>query len=382
MSWPLDLLSALLKFIKTKLALNRLKSQNATVAKVFRDVANTHPNKTALLWEDEAWTFKQLDEYSNRVANFLENEGYKRGDELALFMDGRPEYVALWLGASKAGIITALINTNLKQQSLVHSITVINSKAIIFGNELSEDIQEIIPDLKNKRADLKYYCFGSKEKKILEDGTEFEPLGPKLESASDYYPKCKMMGNFTDKLFYVYTSGTTGLPKAAIIKHCRYFYVGVGCNILVDLTPDDVIYTAIPLYHLAGGGIGTAQCLVFGNTLAIRAKFSASRFWTDCIKYKCTVSVIDIAMITISSTWYSLSVSWFLFPHNSGRSIYRRNLQIPPDSRSQRHWYPTSCQTHVRKRSPLKYLDRFQAKIQHQDYRRILRGYWRKCQRR
>jgi solute carrier family 27 fatty acid transporter 1/4 len=53
-------------------------------------------------------------------------------------MENRPEFVATWLGLSKLGVITALINTNLKQQALVHSITIAKSKVIIYGVELGE----------------------------------------------------------------------------------------------------------------------------------------------------------------------------------------------------------------------------------------------------
>lgn len=354
--------------------LSRLTKRNETVPRIFRDVVNLHPNKVAILWEDESWTFKQLDQYSNQVANLLLNSGFQRGDEISLFMESRPEYIGIWLGAAKAGIVTALINTNLRQKSLLHSITVVNSKALIFGSDLKDEILDILPSLEQSRR-LHYFCFGSDKDEIVRieqipnasfvnsntssfantgslvngsinnnnsngsinnnmngsinnnsnsgnrndsnignrnnsnsgnknnsnSGSEskiHEPRGEvricslseKLRNECDYYPKSKMKGNFTDRLFYVYTSGTTGLPKAAIIKHCRYFYVGSGANVILRLGSDQVLYTAIPLYHMAGGAVGTSQCLVHGCTIVIRSRFSASNFWTDCIKYKCTAA--------------------------------------------------------------------------------------------
>ena len=92
-----------------------------------------------------------------------------------------------------------------------------------------------------------------------------------------------------DRLFYIYTSGTTGLPKAAIIKHNRYAFFGMGLKNILKIRSDDVIYTALPLYHQAAGTLGTSQCIIGGTTMAIRSKFSASKFWDDCIKYDCTV---------------------------------------------------------------------------------------------
>lgn len=337
--------------------LSRLTKRNETLPRIFRDVVNLHPNKVAILWEDESWTFKELDQYSNQVANLLLNSGFQRGDEISLFMESRPEYIGIWLGAAKAGIVTALINTNLRQKSLLHSITVVNSKALIFGSDLKNEILDILPSLEQNRR-LHYFCFGSDKDEIVRieqlpngsipkgsvpngsipkgsipngsvgnseslintsslantgsivngsmknnvnggsnnnihrarDEVRICSLSGKLKDESDYYPKSKMKGNFTDRLFYVYTSGTTGLPKAAIIKHCRYFYVGSGANVILRLGSDQVLYTAIPLYHMAGGAVGTSQCLIHGCTIVIRSRFSASNFWSDCIKYKCTAA--------------------------------------------------------------------------------------------
>lgn len=79
-----------------------------------------------------------MEEYSNKIANIFKSHGYKKGDRVALFLENRPEYVCIWLGLSKLGVIVPLINTNLRLNSLVHSITVAKSQAVIFGAELSE----------------------------------------------------------------------------------------------------------------------------------------------------------------------------------------------------------------------------------------------------
>ena len=97
------------------------------------------------------------------------------------------------------------------------------------------------------------------------------------------------MDCLADRLLYIYTSGTEGLPKAAIIKHSRFIWMGAAVKYMVRIESQDVLYTSLPLYHLAGGTVGVCQSVIFGNTMAIRNKFSASNFWKDCVKYKCTV---------------------------------------------------------------------------------------------
>ena len=66
--------------------------------------------------------------------------------------------------------------------------------------------------------------------------------------------------------------------------------MALGSRIMLDVQNNDVIYNSLPLYHSAGGMLGVGAVLVGGVTMALRKKFSASNFWSDCIKYECTVS--------------------------------------------------------------------------------------------
>lgn len=91
------------------------------------------------------------------------------------------------------------------------------------------------------------------------------------------------------QLLCIYTSGTTGLPKAAIITHSRYIFIAAGIHYVANFQKDDIFYTPLPLYHTAGGVMSVGQALLFGSTVVIRKKFSASNYFPDCQKYKCTV---------------------------------------------------------------------------------------------
>lgn len=68
----------------------------------------------------------------------FKSHGYRKGDSVALMLENRPEFVCMWLGLSKLGIITALINYNLRQSSLLHSVNVAKCQAFIFGAELTD----------------------------------------------------------------------------------------------------------------------------------------------------------------------------------------------------------------------------------------------------
>ena len=112
--------------IRLLILVKKAEWQNLTVPKLFTQTAKKFPEKVMFYFEDETWTFQQVEDYSNAVANFFLSLGYSKGDSMALFMENRPEYVATWLGLAKIGVVPALINYNLKDKALTHTIQVAN----------------------------------------------------------------------------------------------------------------------------------------------------------------------------------------------------------------------------------------------------------------
>ncbi|XP_046919481.2 fatty acid transport protein 1 [Dermatophagoides farinae] len=289
---------SLLRFLRINFFLFRMRRGNRSVPKIFQSICSSQPNKTLFHYQDEQWTFKQVDEFSNKIVNYFLAQGFQKGDEIALFMENRPEYVAIWLGLAKAGIVSALINNNQRMNPLIHSLVVIKCKALIFSSELFQAVDEIREDLKSKNDHMKFYCFNvnsndDHDHHMMRQGKEVfcKNLNIEMDKMSSEAPQKSIDSvSFNDRLLYIYTSGTEGLPKAAIIKNSRFIYMGAATRFMINIKSDDILYTCLPLYHLAGGTIGACQGVVFGNTIAIRGKFSASNFWKDCIKYRCTVA--------------------------------------------------------------------------------------------
>nr|XP_033780203.1 long-chain fatty acid transport protein 1 [Geotrypetes seraphini] len=271
--------------LRVKWELRRHQRSKTSIPGIFQETVRRHSDKVALIYEttDERWTFRQLDEYANAVANFLTQRGFRQGDVVALFMESRPQYVGLWLGMAKAGIQAALINFNLRLDSLAHCLASSESKAVIFGGELSKALAEVNGLL---GKNMLKFCSGDFDPGVAPPGSEH--LDPLLAAASKSPVLCPTKG-FSDRLFYIYTSGTTGLPKAAIVVQSRYYRIAAFGQYAFRMHQDDILYTSLPLYHSAGNIMGVGQCLLYGLTVVIRKKFSASRFWDDCVKYNCTV---------------------------------------------------------------------------------------------
>ena len=128
---------------KISITLHKYLEANATIPSTFREVVSKYRNKTAILFEELKWTFQDLDTYSNKVANLLMENGFKRDDTIALFMTNCPEYVGILIGASKIGVKVALINYNLRDKGLYHCINIAECSGIIYENTLEEAVSNI-----------------------------------------------------------------------------------------------------------------------------------------------------------------------------------------------------------------------------------------------
>ncbi|XP_077834418.1 long-chain fatty acid transport protein 1 isoform X5 [Macaca mulatta] len=272
--------------IRVRLELRRHQRAGHTIPRIFQAVVQRQPERLALVdaGTGECWTFVQLDAYSNAVANLFRQLGFAPGDVVAVFLEGRPEFVGLWLGLAKAGMEAALLNVNLRREPLAFCLGTSGAKALIFGGEMAAAVAEVSGHLGKS---LIKFCSGDLGPEgILPDTHLLDPLLKEASTAPLAQIPSKGMD---DRLFYIYTSGTTGLPKAAIVVHSRYYRMAAFGHHAYRMQAADVLYDCLPLYHSAGNIIGVGQCLIYGLTVVLRKKFSASRFWDDCIKYNCTV---------------------------------------------------------------------------------------------
>ncbi|XP_055694073.1 long-chain fatty acid transport protein 4-like [Lutzomyia longipalpis] len=275
---------ALFRYIRLLWLVKKLQRRNATIADVFAEHVAKTPDKTCFIFEGREWTFREVEDFSNRIASVFHGHGYKGGDVVGLLLENRPEFVATWLGLSRLGIIVPLINHNLRQASLLHSITVAKCNALIFGESLIEAVEEILPTIPSSVSLYQFNdAVNGKCQATAKDLTSL------MMSASKDAPKAQKP-NHHDQLLYIYTSGTTGLPKAAVITHSRYIFICSAIHYLANFRSDDIFYTPLPLYHTAGGVMNAGQAILFGATVVIRKKFSASGYFPDCQKYKCTVA--------------------------------------------------------------------------------------------
>jgi fatty-acyl-CoA synthase len=251
-----------------------------TIVDIIEHQARATPDAPAILFEDRMLRYRDLDAQANLYAHWAHSQRIGRGEVVALLMENRPEYLVAWLGLLKAGAIVALLNTNLRGMPLAHSISVAAPRHLILGAEL-------VDALETARAQL------AARPTIWVTGAAvpgFEPLDAALggmpRDGADPDWRRGTIGR--DRAFYIFTSGTTGMPKAANISHMRMLFMMYGFAGALDAQAHDRMYNVLPLYHTAGGICAVGVAFTAGGALVLKRKFSVHEFWSDCAAFEPT----------------------------------------------------------------------------------------------
>ncbi|XP_042678854.1 long-chain fatty acid transport protein 6 isoform X3 [Centrocercus urophasianus] len=261
----------------------RQRGKVVTVLDKFVKLAEKQPRKAFLIYDGKVLSYRDVDRRSNRVAQvFLHHGTLKKGDTVALLMGNEPDFIHVWFGLAKLGCVVAFLNFNVRSRSLLHCLTSCEPKILIVGADLLGTLEEILPNLPK---DISVWV-------MSKDSTfpSVHSLLGKMEAASeDPVPVSRRSAsNLRSSVLYIFTSGTTGLPKAAVISHMQVLKGAAGLWAF-GATAEDIIYITLPLYHSAASLLGIGGCIELGATCVLRKKFSASQFWSDCKKYNVTV---------------------------------------------------------------------------------------------
>ena len=243
---------------------------------VVDELGSQMGDRPALLSDRESFTYSELAGRTRRYARWALAQGVAKGDVVALLMPNRPEYLAVWLGVTRVGGVVALLNTNLAGPSLAHCVQAAQARHVVVAVELAGALETALPHL---AAPPRVWVHGG-ERGIEATIESFpdEPLGPEEEREI----------TIDDRALYIYTSGSTGLPKAVNVSHARVMQWGLWFAGMTDAQPDDRLYNCLPMYHSVGGVLAPGAVLAAGGSMVVRERFSASQFWSDINRWKCT----------------------------------------------------------------------------------------------
>lgn len=243
-----------------------------SIGKVFQDRAAQYGDKVFLRFEDRDITYREANETANRYAAVLAARGVGHGDVVGIMLRNSPEPVLLMLAAVKCGAISGMLNYHQRGDVLQHSLGLLSAKVVVADSEFVDPINE---------------CGADTEGLVTLD--EFDRLA---ETAPTENPASAAAVLAKDKAFYIFTSGTTGMPKASVMTHYRWLRALAGFGGLgMRLNSNDTLYCCLPLYHNNALTVALSAVLNGGSTLALGKSFSASKFWDDVIRYDATAFV-------------------------------------------------------------------------------------------
>lgn len=247
-----------------------------SIGSLIEGHAKARPNALALSFEGQSWSYAEFNAQANRVAAVLRAHGVQPGDAVAILMENRAEVLICVAAVLKLGAIAGMLNHQQRGDALTHSLKLTKASLVILGEECREAM-----------ASASYLPASGAPLCVLWEGDDAAPEGcialrPLLASAAVTNPPETAKILLKSPAFYIFTSGTTGLPKASVMSHFRWIRGMAGmAESAVRLHQDDILYCCLPLYHNNALTVSWGAVLARGAGLAVSRKFSASRFWDE-----------------------------------------------------------------------------------------------------
>ncbi|PHQ26921.1 long-chain-acyl-CoA synthetase [Marinobacter guineae] len=269
-----------------------LKNENRelTLGTLIETNARNVGNRPAILFEDRSITWREFNGWANRIGRYLQDQGLTKGDVIAVFLENRPELLAVVAGAAKLGVACAMLNSSQKGKVLEHSVNLIEPKMVVVGEELVKAFDGIKADLKLRHPHPFQFLADTNTLNAFGDAPDgYVNMAEQVSAFNSNNLALADPPRMGDTAIYLFTSGTTGLPKAAPGSHRKFIkaYGGFGLMSLA-MKPEDVLYCTLPLYHGTALLVCWGSVLAGGSAIALRRRFSATAFWDDVRRYRAT----------------------------------------------------------------------------------------------
>ena len=231
------------------------QSAGSTVAGLFAMQARVHPGRIAIEERGEGngrtLTYAALDERSRRLASALQGLGVGRGDRVAILSENRAEFLELFMGAARIGAIVACQNWRLARPELQHCLNLVEPKAALVSRRYAEIYEALDGGLPAP------IIFGDAYETLLAGAAPTVTLG--VDGDGDVDPE--------DALLILYTSGTTGLPKGAVISHRAEIARNLVMHAEQHIVPGDTFAVWSPLFHMGGADYSLAALMSGGKVV-------------------------------------------------------------------------------------------------------------------
>lgn len=243
-----------------------------------------HPRQTAIIFEGNKISYLDFNRKINRTCCWLQSLGIEKGDRVAAMLANCPEFLELFLACSKLGAIFVPVNFRLAAPELDYTLVHSRPRLFVFGNEYAETVLSL--DLNQNRPLMLLaaipHCSLSPE--VL----DFQTESAAFEGQYPFLTESMAPANPEEPHVIMYTSGTTGQPKGAVLSHRKTFFNCLNADIFFKLHADDVMLVVLPLFHSGGLFIQASPVLYKGATMVIHTKFDPPKAYEDIRKYRVT----------------------------------------------------------------------------------------------
>ncbi len=223
---------------------------------LFHPTFESSSSRTAIAFEGQILTFGELDARSNRVARAFRRFGLAKGDRVAFYLGNSLELVLAYVANLKLGLITVPMNTQYRDTEITHIISDASPRVVVTDRARW-------PTLEPVRS-----AFHSVEQVVLAEDLE-------RMAASETAEPVAMRVDEDDLAAIMYTSGTTGRSKGAMISHGNFVSNITGLASAWRWTAEDTLLLALPLFHMHGLGVALHGALITGSTVLLHRTFDA-----------------------------------------------------------------------------------------------------------
>jgi acyl-CoA synthetase (AMP-forming)/AMP-acid ligase II len=252
-----------------------------SIASLVDQTCQKYSQRICVVEGDQRLTYGQMQERANRLARALIEMGVKPGDRVGIFQINCFQFVEMFYAIAKVGAIFVSLNFRLRGQETSYILNNAEAKVLILGDRYAELVQSIrgqLPQVKN------YLCIGQP----VPDMQNYEAV---LSSHSPaQVPSAKVPEDET--VCIMYTSGTTGLPKGAMLTHANIISTFYEKNTI----PSGNLLVNVPMYHIAGV-LSTLTTLERGDTLVILSQFEPNVFLETIEKEKISTTYVVPTML-------------------------------------------------------------------------------------
>jgi fatty-acyl-CoA synthase len=266
---------------------------------INRNAAFT-PDKPAMVFEGESLSYAAFAGRIERAAQALKAEfGVSRGDRVAILSLNRPDYLVLLYACARLGAMLVLLNWRLAVAEQLFILSDASVKALV----LEQAFAEILPELEKTLPSTSIVGLDF----VPPLGIAFDTLLTRARGDGR-----NPLADLTCPLLIVYTSGTTGRPKGAVLRQEALLWNGVMSQHMHDLTSDDHVLTVLPFFHVGGLNIQTTPALHQGATVTIHPRFTPETTLAAIARERPTLTVLvpaTIQAVTDHPGWASTDLS-------------------------------------------------------------------------